>query len=514
MKTSTGLCPRTLMAAAFAVAFAGTPPALAQAPIKVTEKWLTVVLPAEPVDLDGCNSTRQYGGHVVKANIAESLIGEPVDGKFQPSLALAWQQVDNLTWRFKLREGVVFHDGTPMDAAAVKASIDRTMVNKVLCNVTPKFFGNLKLTVTAVDPTTLQIVTDTVDPILVTRLAGLGITSPKTPVDKIVNNPVGTGPYVFANWQSGQEILLRRNDTYWGPQPPIEGVRFLWRNESSVRAAMVKLGEADIAIDIAYQDAKDPALDFSYLNSETTYLRVDMTRPPLDDKRVRLALNYAFDRETVRGSVLPKDILHAVQMMIPSIPGHNFELDKKVRPYDPARAKQLLAEAKADGVPVDTEIMLIGRPAGYPNSAEVMEAFFSMYKAVGLNVKLINVEPGEYLKYNNKPFPEVRGPTLLQSTHNNNYGDPAFSVFKYRCTGPQSTMCDPTLETMADKALAAKDEERVKAWQEMFRYLYEEVAPEVWMYHMTGYARVNPRIKFVPDVRINDQVRAAAITFK
>jgi peptide/nickel transport system substrate-binding protein len=487
-------------------------PASAQA--KVTDKWLTVVLPTEPVDLDNCNSTRQYGGHVIKQNIVESLIGEPVEGKFQPGLAVSWEQVDDLTWRFKLRDGVVFHDGTPMDAAAVKASIDRTMTNKVLCNVTPKFFGNLKLTTTAIDPATLQIVTDTVDPILITRLAGLGISSPKTPADKLSNDTAGTGPYVLAGWQSGQEILLRRNDKYWGPQPPIEGVRYLWRSESSVRAAMVKLGEADIAIDIAYQDVNDPKLDFSYLNSETTYLRVDMTRPPLDDKRVRLALNYAFDRESVRGSILPKEILNAVQMMIPSIPGHNFELDKQVRPYDPAKAKQLLAEAKADGVPVDNEIVLIGRPAGYPNSAEVMEAFLAMYRAIGLNVKLINVEPGEYLKYNNKPFPEVRGPTLLQSTHNNNYGDPAFSVFKYLCTGPQSTMCDQHLETLATTALASKGEERVKNWQEMFRYLYEEVAPEVWMYHMTGYARVSPRIDFVPDVRINDQVRVSSISFK
>src|SRR5690606_9806004 len=135
--------------------------------------------------------------------------------------------------------------------------------------------------------------------------------------------PVGTGAYVFDTWMNGQEIRLKRNDGYWGGKPEPEGVRYIWRNESAVRAAMVKIGEADIAFNVAPQDADDPELDHSYLNSETTYFRIDLERPPLNDRRVRLALNYAVNRGGFLGTILSTDLIHATQMVMPSIPGHN-----------------------------------------------------------------------------------------------------------------------------------------------------------------------------------------------
>jgi peptide/nickel transport system substrate-binding protein len=238
-------------------------------------------------------------------------------------------------------------------------------------------------------------------------------------------------------------------------------------------------------------------------------------RAPLDDKRVRLALNYAFDREGVRGTILSKDAINATQIVMPAIPGHNFELDKKVRAYDPAKAKQLLADAKKDGVPVDKEILLIGRPTGYTGSAEVMEAFMTMYKAIGLNVTLKNVEPGQYNEINNKPFAENRGPTLLQSTHDNNYGDPIFSYpFKYSCVSAQSMMCDKDLDDTVDKIGGLTGDARVKAWQEVFRTLYEDIVPEVWMYHMIGFARVGPKVDFRPTVTTNAELRVEDVKFK
>jgi peptide/nickel transport system substrate-binding protein len=278
---------------------------------------------------------------------------------------------------------------------------------------------------------------------------------------------------------------------------------------------MVKIGEADIALNIAPQDATDKTMDFSYLNSETTYLRIDTTRAPLNDKRVRLALNYAFDREGVRGTILSKDNINATQIVMPAIPGHNFELDKKVRAYDPARAKQLLAEAKKDGVPVDTEITIIGRTAEYPNSADVMEAALTMFRAVGFNMKLKVVETGEFNLYNYKPFPESRGVTIFQSQHDNNFGDPVFSVFfRYACDGGASTLCDPALDKKVASATQAEGQDRVTQWNEIFRYLYENVVNEVWMYHMVGFARVNPRIDFKPDVTSNAEIHIQDIHFK
>ena len=487
-----------------------------QANAQVNSKWLTVVLPSEPVDLDTCNSSISTLGRVLKQNLSETLIQkDPKDNALKPRLATSWQRVDPTHWEFKLRQGVTFHDGTPFNAAAVKKSLDRDFTKGLVCRDRVKYFSDFTIEVSTPDEYTLVITTSRPEPILPMRLTGITIGGGNPPTDKFSLAAIGTGPYALTKWQTGQEILLTRNEKYWGNKPQIEGVRYVWRKESSVRAAMVKVGEGDIAVAMASQDADDPKLDHSYLNSETSALRIDMTRKPLDDKRVRLAMNYAFDRENIRKSIVSKDALNATQFVFPAIPGHNHELDKMVRQYDPARAKQLLAEAKAAGVAVDTEITLLGRPDGYPNSEEVMEATLTTFKAVGLNVKLINLETGPYNSVNYKPFPENRGPTLLQVQHDNNFGDPVFSIaYRYSCDGGTSTYCDPKLDAELARVTGLEGDARVKGWQELFRVLYEDVVNEVWMYHMVGFSRVSPRIDYVPDVTANSEILVENIHIK
>ena len=487
-----------------------------QVSAQVNKQVLTVVLPSEPVDLDNCNAGVSTIGRVVKQNLTETLVQkDSKDNSLKPRLATSWTRVNPTTWQFKLRQGVTFHDGTPFNAQAAKRSLDRDFVATMKCRDRVKYLGEVPFVITAPDAETLVLVTPTPDPILPMRMTGITMGAGELPNERFALKPVGTGPYMVANWQAGQEIQLKRNDKYWGAKPSIESVRYIWRAESAVRAAMVKIGEADIAVSIASQDANDPKLDYSYLNSETSALRIDQTRKPLDDKRVRLAMNYGFDREMIRSAIISKDALHATQMVFPSIPGHNHELDKMVRPYDPAKARQLLAEAKAAGVAVDTEITLQGRPAGYPNSEEVMEATLNLFKGIGLNVKLINYETGPYNALNYKPHPENRGPALLQVQHDNNFGDPVFSIpFRYSCAGGVSTLCDSKLDADIEKVLQLEGEPRVKAWQELFRYLYEEVVNEVWMFHMVGFSRVNPRIVYTPDVTANSEIHLANITFK
>lgn len=490
---------------------------LAQA--EVNDRWVTILVQGEPPALDNCNSNRSYEGPVIKHNVVESLVQKSgQDGSLRPRLATSWEQLEPTKWRIKLREGVTFHDGAPLNAETVIDSMTRTLGSEMkdagqFCSVREKFFLDIELDLTAVDSHTIDIVTDKPDPILPTRLTFMTIDSPNTPTDQHSLAPVGSGPYVFDNWQSGLDIRLTRNPDYWGDTPEPEGVRFMWRDESAVRAAMVEVGEADIAFNIAQQDANNPEIDYSYLNSETTYVRIDVTRPPLDDRRVRLALNYAIDREAIRNNILSKDLLHATQMVMPAIPGHNHELDKMVRGYDPERARQLLAEAKADGAPIDEEIIFYVRPPTHPGAEEVGEAMQQFYAQVGLNVKLRNLEPGLYNDINNKPFAEDRGPSLTHSQHDNNTGDPIFSALKYSCKGPQSMLCDQRVESEIDRIAQLGGQERIDGWRELFRVLYEDIVADVWLYHMIANARVSPRIKFAPDFTSNTEIRVQEITF-
>jgi peptide/nickel transport system substrate-binding protein len=488
----------------------------ADAQTKVSDRWITVVRPAEPDSLDGCNASHEAEGRIVKQNINETLINKnPADGSLTPRLALSWEPVDPNTWRIKLRQGVTFHDGSPFNAETAKRSLDRTMGKALNCANRTKFFGDVVMEVTPLADDVLQIKTQQPDPILPMRLASTAIVGPNTPPDKFVREPVGTGPYAFAGWENGQQILIKRNDKYWGEKPQAEGGRYIWRSESSVRASMVKIGEADLALTIAAQDANNPQTDFAYLNSETSFLRLDMAIPPLDDKRVRLAMNYAVDKNALIGTIMPRGSVIATQMVMPSIPGHNHALDKHPYAYDPAKAKQLLAEAKAAGVPVDKEIVLLSYPARYPNAAELMEAVHGMYKAVGLNVKIQTLDPGQYRQWSSKPYPENRPPTVLQTNHDNNSGDPVFSVYlRYGCGGDSSTFCDTSFDNELQRVSKLSGEERVAGWQELFRRLYEDVVPDVMLHHMVGLVRVNPRIDFVPDVTSNSEVRLQEIHFR
>ena len=478
------------------------------------QKTVTVVLSEEPEGLDGCNSNRSTVGRVAKQNIVESLTEiDPKDGSITPRLAESWEKIDEKTWRFKLRRDVKFHDGAPLNATTAAAAISRTMDTTLDCEVRTKSFGDLKLSSNVVDDYTLDISADKPVPILPTRMGVVTLSSPNTPTDKLVLNPIGTGPYVFDKWTPGQEIRVKRFDDYWGTKPEVEGARYIWRTESTVRAAMVKVGEADIAPNIAVQDANEPDMDFSYPNSETTRLRLDVTQPPLDDQRVRLALNFAIDREALRGSVLSKDILHATQIIVPSINGHNPALE--IREYNPEKAMQLLAEAKAAGVAVDTELEIVGRINIYPNGTETMEAMMAMLQGVGFKVKLRMLEVGEWLDILTKPYAEDRGPVLLQAQHDNNNGDAVFSIFnKFACDGAQSTVCDKNLDALIAKASAQSGAERQKSWQEANRIIYEDIASDVWMYHMVGYSRVGSRINFKPSISTNSELHLEDMSFK
>ena len=479
-----------------------------------TANLVTVVLPEEPDNIDGCNANRSSTGRVVRNNIVEALAEiNPADGSVKPRLATSWERIDEFRWRFKLRQGVKFHDGEDFNAANFIKGMARTMDPKMDCETRTRMFGGLKVTSEAVDTYTVDVISDKAVPILPTYMATLMLVSPKQPTDKL-STPVGTGPYQYVS-STNEEIRAKRNDSWWGGKPPVENVRYVWRTESSVRAAMVKIGEADITPVISVNDANDTAIDQSYPNSETSMLRIDALVPPLNDRRVRLALNLAFDRKAMPGTMLSKDVIPATQAVGMNIAGHNFDIDKNPIPYDPARAKQLLAEAKAAGVPVDAEITMWGRLGLYPNSTEVMETFMTWFKNVGLNVKVRMLEVAEWRKLNVAPFAENRPPNLLQTQHDNNNGDPVFSVFyKYACGGAASTYCDPEFDKEIVRAGSLLGQERVAAWQKIFRSIHEDRLPEVIMYHMVGYARVGKRINFKPTVATNSEIQISQITFK
>jgi len=477
------------------------------------DKSVTIVLSEELDVVEPCMAARSNVGRVVLQNISETLT-ELVPGKgLQPRLATSWDDMGGGTWRFHLRPDVKFTDGTTLNAADVAFSLARNKSDKFVCETGAKYYGGMDLTTKVVDDLTIDITSDPAQPILPLLFSTLAVLPSETNPDAFVDVPVGTGPYTFDEYARGQHIKLSANPDYWGDKPVVQDATYVFRSESAVRAAMVAAGEADIAPNIALQDATEKTMDSSYPNSETVYMRLDTTIAPLNDVRVRQALNYAIDKEAFVGTILADGTILATGMTPPSTIGYNHDL--KPYPYDPEKAKALLAEAKADGVPVDAEIALIGRLENFANVLETMEALNSMWQEVGFNTKLQMLEVAEWNGFYTKPFPAERGPIIVEAMHDNANGDPVFSMFnKYASEGAQSGVADPKLDEMIATATAAAGEEREKLWEDTFRYVHEDLVGDVFLWHMVGFSRVNPRLDFTPSIKTNSELQLSQIKFK
>jgi len=499
---------RYLLVGALLASTATTVPVFAQANTDIT-----VVLSEELDLVEPCMATRSNIGRVILQNISETLTELDVRGDegLKPRLAESWEDKGDGTWQFKLRDGVTFSDGTTFDAADVKHSFDRVFSDQLTCE-SKRYFADTSLTFTVVDDLTIDVKAEPAQPVLPLLMSLVTIVPSETPME-FVRDPIGTGPYVMSEWTAGQQIVLDRREDYWGEQPAVTKATYLFRSEPAVRAGMVATGEADIAPQITAEVADNTATDFSYLNSETVYLRVDSQDAPTSDIRVRQALNAAIDREAFIGTVLPEGTELAVAMVPPTTLGWNPDLTAPA--YDPELAKKLLEEAKADGVDTSLPIEIIARTENFPNVTEVSEAIVQMLTEVGFNATLRMVEVAEHEQYYSKPYPESEGTRLVLAQHDNSRGDPVFSMFfKYDSQGTQSGVNDPKVDDLIARASAATGDERAALWSELFKYVHDDIVADVLLFHMVGLSRVSERLDFTPTIATNQQLQLAEIGFK
>ncbi|MEI4472936.1 ABC transporter substrate-binding protein [Frigidibacter sp. MR17.24] len=500
---------RKLGLVALAALVAAPLPALAQA----ADGEVTIVL-GENVDLmEPCMATRSNIGRIILQNVSETLTEFDVRNGtgVMPRLATSWEETAPGTWRFHLRDGVTFSDGSTFDASDVQHSFERAMSSQLTCE-TPRYFGDTKLSFAVVDPQTIDITADPPQPILPLMLSLVTIVPSETPME-FVRDPIGTGPYALAEWNPGQNIVLSRRDDYWGDAPAVSKATYEFRTDPAVAAAMVAQGEADLAPSISAIDATDPDTDVSYLNSETLYLRIDSAVAPFTDRRVREAMNIAIDRDAFIGTLLPEGTVKAAALVPPTTLGANP--DVQPWPFDPEKAKALLEEAKADGVAIDTPIQLVGRSNLFPNVLETVEAMAQMLQDVGFTVNVQMMEVAQVEEIYNKPFKDGRPPYALAVQHDNSRGDPVFTMyFKYDSEGRQSGISDPKADELIAKATAATGDERTKLWQELIAYVHDEVVADVPLFHMVTYARVGSRISFTPTIATNAQLQLSEIAFK
>ena len=354
----------------------------------------------------------------------------------------------------------------------------------------------------------LDLVTEVPDPIMPTRVSFAPFHSPtarKARPEEVVTRPVGTGPYRFVEWVKGQHIKLEANPDWWGNTAPdaggaatIKDVNFVFRAEREVRTAMVKRGEADWGRWVSRDQCKSAPECVGGPTVQTNFLRLDMMNPTLADKRVREAIALAVDKQTLTEEILDGGVV-AAMLVPPIVLGYNPEL--KPYPYDPDRAKALIAEAKAAGVPVEAPLTVLVRRAAYFRIEEAGELITDELKQVGLTgIKTQVLEVAKHNDIYSAGYSNVdreRGVIALHST-GNDLRDFSQTVSNlYGCDGRNSTYCNPALDEMQKKALPLAGAEREKAYQAIGKFLYDEVV-YIPIMHPAYYFAISKRLQWTP----------------
>ncbi len=334
------------------------------------------------------------GERAINDNIYETLLTRTPEGELEPGLATEMPtQVDDLTWEFKLRDGVTFHDGTPFNADAVVATVTR-MRGFIEAQSTDMdgFFSSIT-GATKVDDLTVDITTEAPDAVLPARMYWLKITAPGTEtVADLSDAPNGTGPYKFVSREVGSQIVLDANADYWGGAPSVGEVTYEFVTEGGTRLAGLKSGEFDLITNLPPQDVDQAPASAAIQGQEHPMLILNADEGITADPNVRLALNLAIDKdaiaEQVYGGYATPD---ACQILSPSILGFNEDLSPF--PYDPDQAKQLIEDAGVAG----QSITLVGESSGrWLNDRELVEAIASYWTEAGLTVDLQTPEFGAY----------------------------------------------------------------------------------------------------------------------
>ena len=438
------------------------------------------------VEPDTLENWKAYStdGHPVLRNVQEALLNrDPVTNALVGELATSWEQTNPTTWRFKLREGVKFHNGDPLDAEGAAFGLNYTWSPKnnfeIMAYIGPQ------LTAKAVDKYTLDVVTEQPDPILPARLYFLPLPNPnqvQNDPKSLPTKPIGTGPYRFVEWVKGQHISITANPDWWGNKAgkdaygtvTIKDADYIFRGESAVRASMAKNGEVQFARFLAPEECKTTPVCVAAPSVETIFLRLDTMHPAMKDIRVRQAIANAIDKQGVVDKLFGGGGRPASQLVGPSATGYNPDL--KPYPYDMAAAKKLVADAKAAGTQVDAPIVCATRRGIYLRHDEFAGYTASQLREIGLDAKSEVVDPAAFnAQYSmpQKDIPPTRG-WITNNPHGNEIMDVSSTAQSYyRCAGAASTYCNPELDKALEAALPLTGDARVKALQAVTKMFYD-----------------------------------------
>jgi peptide/nickel transport system substrate-binding protein len=453
---------------------------------------LTIVQGADITTTDPFQIQAIKGMH---ASIYDQLVVRDANFKIIPWLATSWENPDAVTWVFKLRQGVKFHNGEPFTAASVKWSFERFVAPETK-NIYASLLGPVS-EVQVVDDYTVRVITKEPFPALQENLAFGVFIGPaetmKKEGEEFFKKPVGTGPFKFVSWAPGEKLVVENAGSHFGGDPKVKTVVWQPITEGATRVAALRTGQADLIANVSptqipelegqsgIQVVKTPSQSF-------LVLIMNSGRPPFNDKRVRQAMNFAIDKEAIIKTLLGGNGTVAPAPAGPAHEGYDPNL-KVMYPYDPERAKKLLADA---GVGSGFSVTLDTPDGRYLQDKPIAEAIAGMLAKVGVQAKVNPYEWGAFVKLLQEKTSDI---LLIQqggSTTDALY--PA--CFHSKIKGlPWLGYANPEVDAVIEKARSTINaEERNKTYGEMIR-LVQEDAPWVYLHYQTNIFGIRDRVK-------------------
>lgn len=410
-------------------------------------------------------STHPYLAHQIvgisaRMNMFDMLVERDYDGKLVPGLAESWK-VEGLTIEFKLRRGIKFHNGEDFNADSVKFSFEHLKSEELKSPTASNVAAVAEVKV--VDPYTAQVVLSKIDARIFDVLANnVSMLPPRyyqeVGLQGFIAKPVGTGPFKFVEWVKDDRLVMEANPSYWESsykgRPLVQTLVFRPIPTAATRVAELRSGAVDLIMDVPPDqvqplkqagfnvvESKTPAHQYIFFNTRSE------AGAPLKDIRVRQALNYAVDVQTLIETVLQGYGRRLVGGLSDIVLGYNPEV--KPFPYDPARAKQLLAEA---GYPGGLEFVLDLTDAVKPDLAQAVAAQLGQ---VGVRVKL-NVMPSAI--YNDRWVKRQLSPLYFNTW--NTFTDPALLDLLAGCKGFLSNFCSEEAQPFLDQGGSTLDQDK------------------------------------------------------
>ncbi|MEM6617211.1 MAG: ABC transporter substrate-binding protein [Pseudomonadota bacterium] len=405
MTKTYGTCLGILLASSAALA-------VSTAPIKAAE--LTIGLAAEATSIDP-HFHNLGPNNQIAAHLFDAIVNQDENQRLVPGLAVSWQTIDDLTWEFKLREGVTFHDGSPFTADDIICTFERApdVPNS------PSGYGTyLKgKTFEKVDDFTILAKTPEPYPLMLNDLSTVPIISDEVGCGATTEQfnageaAMGTGPWKFVEYVPGDRIVMEQNSDYWGDVPEFEKVTLRPIPSGPARVAALLAGDVDMingvpTTDLAQLKANEDLAISEGVSNRVIYLHMDQFREssphitakdgsdiknPLMDVRVRRAVSKAINRPAIVERVMEGQAIPAGQLL----PEGFFGVSPNLEPegYDPEGAKALLAEAGyADGF----KMRIHGPNDRYINDAKIVEAIAQMMTRIGVETDVETMPRSTY----------------------------------------------------------------------------------------------------------------------